>query len=179
MKDSIISVGLINPKSPDNVSSVMRAAGNFQVSSVFYTGTRYPRALDRNPLVPNLKRKVSQEIPLSALNSVIDDAPENLSIVCVEFAENAIPLPEYQHPQNAFYIFGPEDGSISQDVIDAADAVIYVPTTGCMNLAATVNVVLYDRLSKSFFSGKNSANNNLIRLSRDVNNKLKVSKPEL
>jgi tRNA(Leu) C34 or U34 (ribose-2'-O)-methylase TrmL len=26
--------------------------------------------------------------------------------------------------------------------------VVYIPTTGCMNLAATVNVVLYDRLSK-------------------------------
>ncbi len=26
--------------------------------------------------------------------------------------------------------------------------VVYVPTRHCMNLAATVNVVLYDRLSK-------------------------------
>jgi len=178
MKNSIVSVGLINPKSPDNVSSVMRTAGNFQVTSVFYTGTRYPRALELNPASPNLRRKVSHSIPLSALDSVINDAPENLSIVCIEFAENAIPLPEYQHPQNAFYIFGPEDGSISQNVIDAAAAVIYVPTTGCMNLAATVNVVLYDRLSKSFLSDKNSENNNLIRLSRDINNKLKVRNRE-
>ena len=27
--------------------------------------------------------------------------------------------------------------------------VVYIPTNGCMNLAACVNVVLYDRLSKS------------------------------
>jgi tRNA(Leu) C34 or U34 (ribose-2'-O)-methylase TrmL len=26
--------------------------------------------------------------------------------------------------------------------------VVYIPTTGCMNLAATVNVVLYDRMAK-------------------------------
>jgi tRNA(Leu) C34 or U34 (ribose-2'-O)-methylase TrmL len=26
---------------------------------------------------------------------------------------------------------------------------VYIPTVGCMNLAATVNVVLYDRLAKA------------------------------
>lgn len=26
--------------------------------------------------------------------------------------------------------------------------IIYVPTNGCMNLAATVNVILYDRMAK-------------------------------
>jgi tRNA(Leu) C34 or U34 (ribose-2'-O)-methylase TrmL len=28
--------------------------------------------------------------------------------------------------------------------------VVYVPTQGCMNLAASVNVILYDRLAKGF-----------------------------
>jgi tRNA(Leu) C34 or U34 (ribose-2'-O)-methylase TrmL len=27
--------------------------------------------------------------------------------------------------------------------------VVYIPTVGCMNLAATVNVVLYDRMAKA------------------------------
>ena len=171
MKESKVSIGLINPKSPDNVSSVMRAAGNFGVDSVFYTGKRYPRALMRNPDIPDMSRKVGQNIPLSEVTCLIDAAPVNMKLVCVEFAENAIPLPEYQHPQNAFYIFGPEDGSISQDVIDRADAVVYVPTSGCMNLAATVTVVLYDRLAKSSL---NIENNNLIRQNRDLNNRLKV-----
>jgi len=172
MKISKVSIGLINPKSPDNVSSVMRSAGNFQIDSVFYTGTRYPRAVKRNPGSVDMSRKVSRDIPLSALHCLIDEAPENMQLVCVEFAENAIALPEYQHPQNAFYIFGPEDGTMSQDVIDRADDVVYVPTIGCMNLAATVNVVLYDRLAKSShcFQG-----NTLIRKSRDINNSLKVN----
>jgi tRNA(Leu) C34 or U34 (ribose-2'-O)-methylase TrmL len=95
-----------------------------------------------------------------------------MKLVCVEFAENAIALPDYQHPEHAFYIFGPEDGTLGQDVIDRADAVVYVPTVGCMNLAATVNVVLYDRLTKS---AQEVAGNTLIRESRDVNNRLKVT----
>lgn len=171
MKASNVSIGLSNPKSPENVGSVLRAAGNYRVDSVFYTGNRYPLALARNPDTPNVSRKVSENIPILGVINLIDAVSENMQIVCVEFAENAISLPEYQHPDKAFYIFGPEDGTISQDVIDRADAVVYIPTVGCMNLAATVNVLLYDRLAKSSHAFDS---NELIRQSRDTNNKLKV-----
>lgn len=171
MKKSTVSIGLLNPKSPDNVSSVMRSAGNFRVDSVFYTGKRYPRALMRNPDIPDMRRKVGQGVPLTEVNCLLDDLPGHMKIVCVEFAVDAQSLPGYQHPEHALYIFGPEDGTISQDVIDRADAVVYVPTVGCMNLAATVNVLLYDRLTKS---AQDFDGNDLIRQSRDVNNRLKV-----
>jgi tRNA(Leu) C34 or U34 (ribose-2'-O)-methylase TrmL len=171
MKESKVCIGLINPKSPDNVGAVMRSAGNFKADSVFYTGKRYPLAVQRNPDSPDMSRKVSQDIPISGVTCLIDNAPENMKIVCVEFAENAIPLPEYQHPENAFYIFGPEDGGISQQVLDKADAVVYVPTNGCMNLSAAVNVVLYDRLTKSDLCLED---NEHICQNRDINNRLKV-----
>lgn len=173
MKTSKVIIGLINPKSPDNVNSVLRSAGNFGVDSVLYSGLRYPRALERNPLTANMSRKVSENIPLSGVTCLIDAAADDMKIICVEFAENAIALPEYTHPDNALYIFGPEDGSITQDVIDRADDVVYIPTTGCMNLAATVNVILYDRLAKSYSSADD---NEQIRQNRDINNKLKVTR---
>ena len=94
-----------------------------------------------------------------------------MKTVCFEFAENAIPLPEYQHPRNVFYIFGPENGGISQQQTDRADAVIYVPANGRMNLAATVNVMLYDRLAKS---AQSFAGNEHIRKVRDTSNRLKI-----
>lgn len=55
--------------------------------------------------------------------------------------------------------------------IDRADAVVYIPATGSLNLAASVNVVLYDRLSKS---GIDYANDELIRQSKDTNNTIKL-----
>lgn len=173
MKKSNVSIGLINPKNPENVGSVLRAAGNFRVDSVFYTGQRYPRALMRNTDIQDTGRKAGQKIPISEISCIIDDAPHDLKIVCVELVENAVALPAFQHPDNAFYVFGPEDGTINQDVIDRADAVVYIPTVGCMNLAATVNVVLYDRLAKS---SQNFDDNELIRRSRDTNNSVKVTK---
>lgn len=171
MKSSTACIGLSNPKSPENVASILRAAGNFRVDSVYYTGQRYPRALRLNPGIPKLSRKVSRNIPIIEVANLIDDAPVDMQIVCVEFAENAISLTGFTHPNNAFYIFGPEDGTIDQDIIDRADAVVYIPTVGCMNLAATVNVVLYDRLAKSV---QRFDSNELIRQSRDTNNTVKV-----
>lgn len=171
MKQPKVSIGLINPKSPDNVHAVMRAAGNFRVDSVFYTGSRYPRALRLNPNAPDMSRKVSEHIPLTQVESLLEAVAANMKIVCVEFALNASALPEYEHPDDAFYIFGPEDGTIDQAIIDRAEAVVYVPTVGCMNLSASVNVLLYDRLIKS---AQRYDSEELIRQSRDTNNTVKV-----
>jgi len=161
---------LSNPKSPENVASVMRAAGNYRVDSVFYTGERYLRALRLNPTMQNLSRKVGNNVLLSAVNQFSADS-DDMKIVCVELVENALPLPDFQHPDSAYYIFGPEDGTISQAVIDKADAVVYVPTNGCMNLAATANVVLYDRLAKS---GERFSDRMFVLKNRDTNNNVRV-----
>jgi len=166
-----VSIGLFNPKSPENVNSVMRAAGNYGVDAVFYTGSRYQKALKLNPNMPNVRRSISYNIPLKAADCLIASVTKNTRIVCIEFAENATPLPQYQHANKACYIFGPEDGSLSQAIIDKADDVVYVPTTGCMNLAASVNVLLYDRLLK--LSPPDNGNQ-LIQKSRDTNNNLTV-----
>src|SRR5690606_30290164 len=68
--------------------------------------------------------------------------------VAVDLLEGATPLCEYTHPERAFYIFGPEDGTLGKAVTSWCRDVVYIPTNYCMNLAATVNVVLYDRLAK-------------------------------
>jgi tRNA(Leu) C34 or U34 (ribose-2'-O)-methylase TrmL len=170
MKAHSVTIGLSNPKSPSNVGAVMRAAGCFQADAVLYTGKRYPRAARFSTDTKDRSR----DIPLTGVTSLLQNIPNNAKLVCVELVEGATPLPEYQHPDNAFYLFGPEDGTLEQEVIDRADAVVYVPTIGCLNLAATVNVVLYDRLAKS---NQTIAHNELIRQSRDTNNKVKVKTP--
>ena len=145
MKNTHVTIGLSNPKSPTNVGAVMRAAGCYQVDDVRYTGERYDRAVK----FQTDTKKVANKIPLTSVDCLLDGLPEDMKVVCVELAEGAISLPEFQHPDKAIYVFGPEDGSITQQVADRADYVVYVPTVGCMNLAATVNVLLYDRLAKS------------------------------
>lgn len=164
-------IGLVNPKSPSNVGAVMRAAGCFGADAVFYTGQRYNRAA---PFSTDTKG-AAHHIPLIGVDDLLADVPSGLQIVCVDLVEGALPLPQFQHPERAFYLFGPEDGTLSQAMVDRADAVVFVPTIGCLNLAATVNVVLYDRAAKlSAQSTAAGAHNALIRQSRDANNRVKV-----
>ena len=74
--------------------------------------------------------------------------------VAVDILTNAIPLPGYTHPERAFYIFGAEDSTLGYSITSWCRDIIYIPTNRCMNLAATVNVVLYDRMAKLSNSDK-------------------------
>ena len=97
-----------------------------------------------------------------------------MKVICVELIEGATSLPNFIHPLKALYIFGSESGTVLQNVIDKSDECVYIPTNGCMNLAASVNVLLYDRLAKNTARIEGDA---LIKSSRMKNNhrKRKVS----
>lgn len=162
-----VYIGLTDPKSPTNVGAVMRAAGCYAVDKVLYTGQRYDRAA---PFYTDTKN-ASQRIPLEGIDSFLDYQTSQRQLICVDLVEGAIALPDFTHPPQAIYVFGAEDSSVSQALVDRADAVVYVPTIGCMNLAASVNVLLYDRLAKQRHIEFSDA---LIRQSRDVNNNVAV-----
>ena len=149
------------------MGSVLRAAGCYQVSSIHYTGSRYDRA---SQFVTDTKNRYLNIAP-SHVDDLIAVAKQGeLKTVAVELVVGAIPLPDYEHPTQALYLFGPEDGSIDQATLNQCDAIVYIPTIGCMNLAATVNVVLYDRLSKQ---PNVEFGDELIIASRDTNNRTK------
>lgn len=167
MTSPIIKIGLIDPKSPTNVGAVLRAAGCFGVDEVLYTGQRFERA---RRFHTDTKDNILN-IPLTGVDQLSDVLPPTMHLVCVELVVGAQALPEFKHPENAIYVFGPEDGTISQELIDKADSVVYIPTRGCLNLAATVNVVLYDRLAKT---QESTYGDDLILASRDRNNRTQV-----
>ncbi|MBU2869603.1 RNA methyltransferase [Colwellia sp. E2M01] len=174
-----VTIALTNPKTPTNVGAVMRAVGCYQADQIIYNGNRFAKAAQYHKNILQTDTfNMSAKIPLVQVDSFLnlkeslDNLPPSTKIICVDLVEGATPLPHFIHPDEAVYIFGPEDSSIKQDVIDIADDVVYVPTIGCMNLAATVNVLLYDRLAKKVIAQENStsADNDLIRKSRDTNN---------
>lgn len=160
----VVSIGLVNPKSATNVAVILRAAGCYGVSSIYYTGERFARAKQYNQDTKGMRHK----IPTLQVECLLSSMPQGAIPVAVELAENATPLPEFKHPSNAFYIFGPEDGSIPKAIVEHCEHTIYIPTFSSMNLAATANVVLYDRLAKSEYPHSNA----FIRASRDTNNNL-------
>lgn len=162
-------VGLENPKSPTNMGAVLRAAGCFNANEIRYTGTRYAKAVK---FQTDTKRVHAQLTP-SHQENLLDNLNADTSVIAVELVPGATPLAQFSHPDNALYIFGPEDGSLNQRLVSSADHVIYIPTLGCLNLAATVNVVLYDRQTKL---GGVTATDDTIVASRDRNNNLKMAR---
>ncbi|MAD43615.1 MAG: 23S rRNA methyltransferase [Oceanospirillaceae bacterium] len=168
----MIHIALINPKDVTNVGSALRAIGCYQADGLYYTGKRYDNARRYRTDTNKIHRQAWVE-HTDDITAVLEDLPPATRLVAIELVENACPLPDFRHPQDALYVFGPEDGNLPQDIVDAAHEVVYVPTVGCMNLAATVNVVLYDRMAKQGLKSDKSGNE-LIRASRDNNNHLQV-----
>lgn len=136
------AIGLINPKTPSNVGSVCRAVGCYEAAMLAIAGQRFKRA-------PTDVQKGWRHTPIIECADLFDVIPYDCVPVAVDLIEGARPLHSYTHPERAFYIFGPEDSTIGKDVHSKCRDVIYIPTRHCMNLAATVNVVLYDRQAKA------------------------------
>lgn len=89
-----------------------------------------------------------RKIPLIGIDDPFDAVPFGCVPVAVDLVDGAIQLQAYHHPRQAMYIFGPEDGTLGKRVLNRCRDKVYVPTNGCMNLAACVNVILYDRMLK-------------------------------
>ena len=63
-------------------------------------------------------------------------------------------LVTFEHPEDALYVFGPEDGGLPRPVRLLCHRFVFLPTHHCLNLAAAVNVVLYDRRLKRQLAGR-------------------------
>lgn len=138
---SLCCIGLHNPKNPLNVGSVLRAAHNYSCNLLAISGPRYKHMVTDT-------MNAYKYIPLVHSEDLHSLIPYDCIPVAVDLIAEAKPLMDFKHPKNAFYVFGPEDGTLGKSVLDWCKHKVFIPTNGCMNLAATVNVVLYDRLLK-------------------------------
>lgn len=164
-------IGLVNPKNVANVGGVVRASHCFGASKILYTGKRYDRAARFHTDT----RNAAATLPFQHTSDIFTQIPTGFSVVCIELAIGATPLPLFHHPDNAIYLFGPEDGTLSQDTVNLADSVVFIPAQSSLNLAAAVNVVLYDRQLKQIDWSDDTDHEQLIRNSRDCNNRLKLT----
>jgi tRNA(Leu) C34 or U34 (ribose-2'-O)-methylase TrmL len=140
------AVGLVRPKSPDNIGGVLRAAGCYGAAFVGIEG-------DRSLSTKGIRFKTNTqkaERHMPTLRAPLRELrPFNCAAVAVDIVAGATPLPGFLHPERALYIFGPEDGTLGQEVLSWCEHRVVIPTRSCMNLAACVNVILYDRMAKT------------------------------
>lgn len=134
-------VGLDRPKTADNVGGVMRAAHCFGADLIILAGSRVRRQASDTT-------QAWRHIPVIECADVFDALPYDCVPVAVDLVPGARSLESYQHPQRAAYIFGAEDATLGARVLDRCRDRLVIPSRFCLNLAAAVNIILYDRTAK-------------------------------
>ena len=137
------TIGLYKPKTAENVGGALRASYCYGVSAVSIQGGRggFLNHVTNTP-------KGHRHSPVYMTDDLLLTVPFDTQIVVVDMIPGAVSLVDFVQPRRAMYLFGPEDGSLGKIHTDRAQHVVYIPTRTCMNLAACVNVVLYDRMAK-------------------------------
>jgi tRNA(Leu) C34 or U34 (ribose-2'-O)-methylase TrmL len=153
------SIALTNPKFPHNVGMAIRAASCFGLKQVWMTGKRIQDEIDALTRIPREERlKGYKDVDLIHDDRFFDRYQGKVTPVAIELIPGSQILTDFEHPENALYVFGPEDGSIDASVRRHCHHFVAVPTAHCMNLSATIYVVLYDRMLKRHKSGVQPVN---------------------
>ena len=148
------AVMLYNPKNAHNVATTVRAASCYGLNQVWFTGNRVHTELEGQKRIPREERmKGYKDVDIIHYDRPLEQF-EGATPVAIEVRPDSEFLPDFEHPENAVYVFGPEDGSIGAEVLRHCHRFVVIPTRHCLNLATAVTTVLYDRQLKEYYDGK-------------------------
>ena len=147
------SIALINPKFSRNLSQAVRACSCFGIEQCWFTGNRVQLELADKKRLPREERMKGYSAVDIIHYDYLFDQFKGAVPVGIELVEGAESLTIFEHPENALYIFGPEDGSIPKLARAFCHRFVFIPMKHCSNLAAAVYITLYDRYLKREWSG--------------------------
>jgi len=140
-------IALDRPTDPVNVGHALRAAFCFDARLMILGGDTSAIRLQKLHTDP---MRSFRHVPVIKSHDLLTAVPEGAALIGVELCDDAEMLMEFKHPERACYVFGPENGSLSAEILAHCDHKLMVPTMASLNLGMTVNIVLYDRLAKSW-----------------------------
>jgi len=143
------AIVLLNPKYARNVGVAVRNANNFGIKQVWFTGDRVEHDLAGRTRLPREERmKGWKNVEIYQYDRPLEQFPPDTLFVSVELNSGSVSLFEFEHPENAVYIFGPEDGAVTKPIRRLCKHFIVIPSYDCFNLAVATGMVLYDRRCK-------------------------------
>jgi tRNA(Leu) C34 or U34 (ribose-2'-O)-methylase TrmL len=148
------AVVLIDPKYPHNVGAALRACSCWGIGQLWWTGDRVSVDVPRGERLPREERMKGYRFVTMIRDDRVFDRFDAATPVAVEIRPASESLATFEHPEDALYVFGPEDGSLPKPIRLLCHRFVVIPTHHCLNLAAAVNVVLYDRRLKRMLAGR-------------------------
>lgn len=125
-----------------NLGNLMRSAHGFGASFTFTVGASYQAMEARADT-----SKGQWHLPHYNWTRTADLVlPHGCKLVGIELIDDAIDLPSFRHPLRAAYVLGPEQGSLSEPLLQRCDYVVKIPTRFCINVAMAGAIVMYDRV---------------------------------
>lgn len=134
-------IGIAGSKTPKNVGTLWRTAGNMGAAFIFTVGKRYPAQASDTI-------KAWKHTPMMEYSEGGFACPKDSKLVVIEQTDDATDLPGFTHPERAVYLLGAEDRGVPEELIEDADHVIQIPSRHCLNVAVAGSIVIYDRLAK-------------------------------
>lgn len=147
------AIVLVDPKYAHNVGMVVRLASCYGLRQVWFTGERVSLDISFRKRLPREERMkgyadveiINYDYPFEQFKDAVP--------VAIEVRKGSEPLHAFEHPENAVYVFGPEDGSVSKPHISHCHRFVVIPTRHALNLATAVATVLWDRQYKDWLGG--------------------------
>ena len=139
------AVIMCDPKYLHNVGGAIRSLSCWGIPTLIWTGHRVdPAPYERLPREERMKGY--RDVTWTRSDRPFDLLPEKPVVIGVELVPSAMCITSLEeHPENAVYIFGPEDGSIPQVMRRFCHYFVYLPTHHCLNLAQAISCTLFHR----------------------------------
>lgn len=137
------AIGCEGISKPANIGALLRTANAFGASYVFTIGavadTREFHCVDTSAS--------DGSVPFFDYPDITAmQRPKGCALVGIELMDTSIDLPSFRHPRQAAYILGSERGGLSEEVVEACDYVVKIPTRFSLNLSLAGGLVMYDRM---------------------------------
>lgn len=133
-------IALWEPKIQHNLGTILRSAHCFGANFVCTIGNRYRRQSTDTS-------RASKHVPLFHYEDWEDfkkHMPEKTPIIALE-VDGKRNLNNFCHPERAIYLFGGEDRTLPENLINK-EFTVKIPTAHCLNLASAASIVIYDRI---------------------------------